>query len=157
MRSTNIALSLVVVALASAACGSSPTTPTLTTSTTTSTVTLINEVLTGTVPVPVDGVLQSAQNTFVVGQGGGSVAITLTSAVETLPDGTFLPTVTMGLGVGTLTGDTCTLLSGAFTPAQASGTAQLTGSLGAGTYCLQVSDVSNQLGPVLYAVAVSHP
>jgi len=92
-----------------------------------------------------------------VGTGGGSVTVTLTSAVETLPDGTLLPTVTMGLGIGTVTNGGCTLLAGAFATAQGSATPQLSGSLSAGTYCVQVSDVTNQLGPVSYAVAVTHP
>lgn len=61
------------------------------------------------------------------------------------------------LGVGSVTSGTCMLLANAFTTAQASATAQLSGSsVTAGTYCVQVSDVSNQLGPVSYAVAVSH-
>jgi hypothetical protein len=119
--------------------------------------TLTTEILTGTVAAPVGGTLQSSFNPFVVGQGGGSVSVTLTSAVETLPGGTLLPTVTMGLGIGTLANGVCTLIANGFTTAQAGGAAQLSGTLNAGNYCVQVSDVSNQLGPVSYAVAVSHP
>jgi hypothetical protein len=37
------------------------------------------------VAAPINGVLQTSSNNFTVGQGGGSVTITLTSAVETLP------------------------------------------------------------------------
>ena len=66
-----------------------------------------------------NGALQNSFNTFVVGTGGGSVTVTLTSAVETLPDGTLLPTVTMGLGIGTMTSGGCTLLAGAFTTRRA--------------------------------------
>ncbi len=145
---------LLVLALAVAGCGSGP-------SSVTATQTINNDVLTGTVQPPVNGVLQSSYNTFVVGQGGGSVSVTLTSAVETLSGGSLLTTVTMGLGVGSVTGTgstaTCTLLSGAYVTAQGGSTPQLTGSLSAGTYCVAVSDVTNQLGPVAYALLVSHP
>jgi hypothetical protein len=124
---------------------------------TTPTPTISNDVLTGTVQPPVGGVLQSSFNAFNVGQGGGTVQVTLTSAVETFPDGTLLSTVAMGLGVGTPSGGTCTPLTNAFTIAQAGSAPQLTGTLSAGAYCVQLSDVTNQLGPVAYAVAVSHP
>jgi hypothetical protein len=127
-----------------------------TSTTTTPSQTIATDVLTGTVQPPVNGVLQVSFGTFVVGQGG-SVAVTLTSAVETLAAGTFLTTVTMGVAIGTVTGGTCTPLTNAFTIAQASSIAQLSGTLSPGTYCAQVSDVTSQLGPVAYALAVSHP
>ena len=119
--------------------------------------TFTTEIFTGTVPAPVNGVLQSAMNNFSVGQGGGQISVTLTSAVETLPDGSLLATVAVGLGVGTPSGTTCSLLGNGFTIAQAGSAAQLSGSVQAGSYCTQVSDVTNQLGPVAYAVAVTHP
>jgi hypothetical protein len=109
------------------------------------------------VPPPVDGVLQSSFNTFVVGQGGGSVTAMLTSAVETLPGGTLLTAVNMGLGVGIVASETCTLLTNAYTIGPGSTSTYLSGTLSAGSYCVQVSDVTNQLGPVSYSVAVSHP
>jgi hypothetical protein len=143
--------------VAAAACGSTSSAAALPTSPTSATQTISTDVLTGSVSVPVAGVLQTAFSQFTVGQGGGSVSVTLTSAVETFPDGTFLPTVTMGLGVGTVANGACTLLSGAFVTAQGSSIAQLSGTLGAGTYCVQVSDVTSQLGPVAYGVAVTHP
>ena len=86
----------------------------------------------------------------------GAISVTLTSAIETFPDGTLLPTVTMGLGLGTFANGTCTLLSNAFTIAQAGASPQLGGTIASGSYWVQVSDVTNQLGPVAYAVAVSH-
>jgi hypothetical protein len=63
----------------------------------------------------------------------------------------------MGLGIGTpsATG-TCALLSGATTAATASTTAQLTGTLGAGSYCVEVLDVGNAAGPIAYTVTVAH-
>ncbi len=154
MGLTRIGLTHLLVALAvvASACNNSSTS-----TTTPPSQTIATDVLTGTVQPPVNGVLQTSFGTFIVGQGGGSVTVTLTSAVETLPGGTLLTTVTMGVGVGTVTGGTCTLLTNAFTTAQASGTPQLSGTLSAGTSCVQVSDVTSQLGPVAYAVAVSHP
>ena len=140
-------------ALTAIACGngsSSSTTPT------TPSQTLGTDILVGTVPPPVNGVLQSDFKPFAVGQGGGQVSVTLTSAVETLPGGTLLTTVTMGLAVGTLSGTTCTIFPPSVT-AQGGSTAQLSGSLAAGSYCVQVSDVTSQLGPVAWAVAVIHP
>lgn len=143
---------LFVAALTALACGcGSTTTPTTATPTTTT------DILTGTVLPPVGGALQSAFNTFTVGQGGGTVSVTLTSAVETLPGGSLLSTVTMGLGVGTPSGGACTNIGSNFVTAQGGSSPQLSGALSAGSYCVQVSDVTNQLGPVSYAVAVNHP
>ncbi len=126
-------------------------------STTAPTQTIANDVLTGTVAAPVAGVLQSAANNFTVGQGGGSISVTLTSAIETLPGGALLPNVTMGLAVGNSAITGCTPLANAFTTATPSSSPQLSGSLAAGSYCIVVSDVTGQLGPVAYAVTVSHP
>ena len=146
-----IALSLALTAVACDNGSSSSTTPT------TPSQTLATDILTGTVPPPVNGVLQSDFRPLTVGQGGGQISVTLTSAVETFPGGSLLTTVTMGLAVGTLSGTTCTIIPGASTVAQGGSTAQLTGSLAAGSYCVQVSDVTSQLGPVAWAVAVVHP
>jgi hypothetical protein len=154
VKRLSMTFSLAALLMASVACSgtsSSTATPTSPSSTTTT------DVLRGTVPPPVNGVLQSAFDPFDVGQSGGTVTVTLTSAVETLPGNTLLTTVTMGLGIGTITNDTCTLLTGAFATAQAGATPQLTGTLNPGTYCVQVSDVTNELGPVSFAVAVEHP
>jgi len=147
-----LCLSAVVAA---AGCSSSASSPT---STATATQTITNDVLNGTVPPPIGGVLQSSFNSFVVGQGGGTISVTLTSAIETFPDGGLLTSVTMGLAVGTVANGTCTLLANSFTTAQGGSAAQLSGTVSAnGTYCVQVSDVSTQVGPVNYSVLVSHP
>ena len=147
---------LVVVlplALTAVACNNgSSTTPT-----TTAAPTLATEVFTGTVPAPVNGVLQSVFNPFTVGQGGGQIGVTLTSAVLTRPGGTLDTTVSLGVAIGTASGTTCTPLANASTIAQASSATILSGSLAAGTYCVQLTDVTNQPGPVAYAVAVVHP
>ena len=149
-----LALLSVGAAVLAAGCGgdsssASPTAPSLMAT---------NDVLTGTVASPMNGVLQSSFNTFVVGQGGGSVSVTLTSAIETLPDGSLLPTVTMGLGVGSVSNNTCSLFANSFATAQGGAAPQLSGTISSnGTYCVQVSDVSTQLGPVTYSVLVTHP
>jgi hypothetical protein len=151
MPLTRIATTALLVAtLGLSACNS-------TTSPTTFTPNPVNDVLTGTVQPPVDGVFQTAFNTFIVGQGGGSVTVTLTSAVETFPGGTLLTSVSLGIGVGPLTNGVCTVASSSVVIAQASSAAVLSGTLPVGTYCVQLYDVTNQSGPVAYAVAVSHP
>ena len=123
----------------------------------TTTQTIATDVFAGTVAAAVGGVPQNDTKAFTVGQGGGAVSVTLTSAVETFPGGTLFPTVVMGLGIGTLSGTTCTLISGGSTTAQGGSSPQLSGSLNAGSYCVQVADVTVQVGPVAYAIAVSHP
>ena len=82
----------------------------------------------------------------------GSVSITL---VSTAPQ----TTLTMGLGVGTpsATG-TCSFLSGGTTLTPAGSTAQLTGTLNPGTYCVAVVDQGN-IAPgvtLTYTVTVAH-
>jgi hypothetical protein len=149
---TRFTLALIALLAAAPACsgGSSsnstlPTTPT----------TAVSETLVGTVAAPVNGALQNAMNTF--SSQTGTVSITLTSAVETFPDGSLLPNVVMGIGLGTPSGSSCTLAANAYATAQPSSTAALNGTLNGGSYCVQVSDVTSQKGPVSYAVVVSHP
>jgi hypothetical protein len=62
----------------------------------------------------------------------------------------------MGVGIGTPSATTCAVISGDSTIAPASATAQLTGTLAAGSYCVQVYDVGNQTAPVAYSVTVAH-
>ena len=148
------AIVVLVLAATVSACGSS--TPVSATGTTTQT--LITDTLTGTVPAAVNGVPQSASTTFTVGQGGGTVSVTLTSAVETLPGGATNATVVMGLAVGTPSGTSCALPAGsAPTPYSAGAAATLSGSVAAGTYCVQVTDLTIQTGPVAFTVVAIHP
>jgi len=105
---------------------------------------------------PVAGVLQGDVKPFTTMQSG-TVSVTLTSAIETLPGGSLLPTVVMGVTIGNLANGACTALSGASTVASASSAVVLQGTLSAGPYCVQVSDVTNQVGPVAYALLVAHP
>ncbi len=156
MRPAFIRLLLVLAVVGPlAACSGSSTSPTTTTTTNTS-VNPTSELFTGTVGIPVNGTLQSAANPFTVTLSGGTLTVTMTSAVETFPDGSLLPTVTMGLSVGTWANNTCTPITNAFTTAQGGSVPQLSGTVNSGNYCVQVSDVTNQLGPVNYAVAVTH-
>jgi len=141
---------MVAVAVVSAACSNdSNSTVTPPTSTT--------DILSGTLNAPVNGLAQTAISPFTVGQSGGTVQVTLTSAVETLPGGTLLPTVTVGLAVGTFSGGACSVISTSFTPASGGSNPQISGSLTAGNYCVIVSDIIGLAGPVSYALAVTHP
>lgn len=152
MRIRHIALVLAGVAIVSTGCDRSvrllEPTPT--------DQTIITEVLTGTVAPPVNGVFQSTFRTYIVGQGGGAVTVTLTSAVQALPDGSVQTTVLMGLGAGTVVGGACVVPATAYLTTRAGSTPQLVGSLAEGTYCIQVSDVTGQTGPVAFSVTVTH-
>jgi hypothetical protein len=150
-RTRIVAVLSILMSAASLACGGDSSDSTLPTTPTTG----VSDTLVGTVAAPINGALQSAVNTF--SSQAGTVGVTLTSAVETLPDGSKLANVVMGLGIGTPSGSSCTLMSNSFTTAQPSSTVVLSGTVAAGTYCIQLTDVTNQLGPVAYAVVVSHP
>jgi hypothetical protein len=117
---------------------------------------VLTDNFTGTVPAPVNGTLQSDIKPFTTTQSG-TVVLTLTSAVETLPGGVLFPTVIIGIGIGTLSGSTCSVPAGNSTTAQSSTTPVLSGTLPAGSYCVQVSDVINQSGPVAYTFVLTHP
>jgi len=127
-------------------------------SATTTTPTLISDTLAGTVPAPIGGVRQAASVIFNVNVPGGTVSVTLTSAVETNPDASVNPNVVMGVAVGTPTAGACSLGTGNV-PAllQAGANSTLSGTAASGLYCVQVSDVTNQLGPVAFTVVVQHP
>jgi hypothetical protein len=119
--------------------------------------TLITETLTGSVAPPVNGELQRTFQTFIVGQGGGQVTVTLTSAVQSLPDGTQQTNMFMGLGAGSVSGGQCVIPVNAYVTTRPGTTPQLAGGLVAGTYCIQVSDITIQTGPVAFSVTVTHP
>lgn len=118
---------------------------------------IVTDVLTGTVAPPVNGQVQRTFKTFTVGQGGGEVTVMLTSAVLTLPDGSQETNVLMGLGAGSLSGATCVIPVNAFVSTRPGTTPQLAGGLAPGTYCIEVSDVTSQVGPVAFSVTVTHP
>ncbi|HXK11083.1 MAG TPA: hypothetical protein VMT70_15655 [Vicinamibacteria bacterium] len=129
----------LALAAAVAACGGSSTASTLTAPSGI----LVTDTFNGTVPVA--GLDFHA---FTV-TTGGTVNITLLAAGPP-------PTITMGLALGTPSGTTCALISGAGTTTAAGTTSQLTGSLAAGAYCVEVFDVGNAASPISYTVAVAH-
>jgi len=143
---------VLVLAAASGACSGSDSSSGLTTASAPT----VTDTDTGTVPPPVGGVFQSDIKTFTTTQAG-TVSVVLTSAIETLTGGTLLPTVVMGITIGTSAGGVCTPLSGASTTASAGSSTVLSGTLAAGAYCVAISDVTNQVGPVAYTLLISHP
>ena len=153
--SVRVALPIFVTsfALAVSACDNGSSTPA-----TSASAAVLTDTVAGIVPAAVNAVPQSAFNNFVVGQAGGAVTVTLTSAVETLPGGALNSTVAMGMGVGVPTATTCVLATGtAPTIFQAGATATLSGTAGAGVLCVLVTDVTIQPGPVAYTVVITHP
>jgi hypothetical protein len=144
---------VLALGMASAACNNGSSS-----STTSATVPLTSETLPGVVPAPINSVLQSANVFFTVGAPGGTVTVTLTSAVQTNPDGTANPSVVMGVAVGTASGTTCSLgVNNLPVLMQASATSTLSGTANPGAFCVQVSDVTNQSGPVAFTIVVTHP
>ena len=134
-------LTLLTLALTVAACSSSD--PTSTVTTPTATATTITETFPGTVPV--SGVSFSPFN---VSQTG-TVNVTLTAVGPP-------STIWMGLGIGTPSATACAVITADTTVTPARATAQLSGTLSAGSYCVQVYDIGNQVEPVTYSVTVAH-
>jgi hypothetical protein len=139
------AVGLALVLVAAAACGGGSSDGTISTPSGT----VVTDTFTGTVPLPVGGVLQADIHPFTVAVAG-TVMVTLVSAGPP-------STITMLLGIGnpSSTGS-CSLLSGGSTPAVAGSTAQLSGSVPAGGYCVVVADLGNALQPITYTVTVAH-
>jgi hypothetical protein len=137
MRSV-IPLALLIT-LATVACDNGSSTPLPTSSSA-----LTTETFSGSVAVG-----SSDFHTFTATQGG-TVSVTLNTAGPPA-------TIYMGLGIGTPSSSTCALLSGATANTQAGTTSQLSGTLDAGTYCVEVFDVGNETIPVNYSVTVAHP
>lgn len=65
-------------------------------------------------------------------------------------------TISMGFGLGSWDGTTCTPLSGGYTTVQASSIPQISGNINAGSYCAVVFDVGNQSAPVTYTAVILH-
>src|SRR5262249_23198525 len=114
------------------------------TTTTPTTGALITETFTGTVDVG-----SSDSKPFTLAQAG--------TLHRTLTQATPPPTIYMGLGVGTPSGSNCALLSGGTTITPAGTTAQLSGTISAGSYCVEVYDVGNQSTQISYTITVAHP
>ena len=131
-------LVLLLAVLAAACSGSSNSN-----STTGPSPTVVTDTFTGTVSVG-----GTDFHPFTIGVAGG-VNVTMTAAGPP-------PTIFMGLGVGTPSGSTCVLLTNGSTVTPASATAQLSGTLAAGSYCVMVYDAGNQVADVTYSVTVLH-
>lgn len=139
------ALLLVAIATAAAGCAnsSSDSSSGLTALTSPSAV-QVTDNFTGTVAVNA-----SDAHTFTVTTGNQAITVTMTAAGPP-------PTISMGIGLGQMAGDTCSILSGASAVLPAGTTPQLAGTIAAGSYCVAVFDVGNQLGSVDYALTVVH-
>ena len=135
-------------AIASSACGSSsPTTPTTTTPN--------SYALLGKLSAAINGVPQSRVHEFLLGSGA-TVSITLASAIETMLDGTTLSTVTLGVGLGTVTNGVCTVIPGAYVAVPSGTSAQMAWAMPQGTNCVKLSDVTVQEGPVAYTITMTY-
>jgi len=142
LRTAQFAGAIAVAATAAfaAACGGSNNTSTVTAPTGT----VVTQTFTGTVP---QGGMSNDPFTITV---GGTVSITLVAAGPPA-------TITMGLGVGnpSSTG-ACLFIQNGTTTTVAGSTAQLSGQLAAGAYCVSVVDIGNAAGPIAYTVTVAH-
>jgi hypothetical protein len=133
------ASAFAVCVLAGTACGDSNSTPDFVQPTPT----LVTESFNGTVAVG-----GTDFHTFTV-TATGTLNVTLTAAGPP-------STIFMGLGVGTPSASTCALLTGGSTVTPAGMTAQLSGTIAAGSYCVSVFDAGNQTASITYAVTVTH-
>ena len=66
-------------------------------------------------------------------------------------------TITMGIGIGTTGSGSCALIPNASAVTPAGSSVQVSGILSPGTFCVLVSDVGNQTGPVAWTATVTHP
>lgn len=137
-------ISILLLGLLSVACNNNGGANSTASTVTAPTVAVTTENFTGSVDV---GSLDF--HPFTIALSGGQVSVNLTEAGPPA-------TIYMGLGVGTVSGTTCTLLTNGFVIAPASATAQLSGTLNAGAYCVMVYDAGNQVAPVTYSVVVNH-
>jgi hypothetical protein len=133
-------LAALILGVTAAGCGSSSSDSTATSPT----ATVTTEAFTGNV----DAVGRDVHQ-FSVTLSGGQVNVDLTAAGPP-------STIYMGLGVGTFSDSTCTLITNGSAVTQAGSTAQLSGTLNAGSYCVMVYDAGNQVATVSYAVTVNH-
>jgi hypothetical protein len=137
-RITRLRWGAVAIALAlTGACGSS------TSTTPTPTPTYVTETFSGTIQAGT-----AVYHAFTVTAQG-----TLTATLNT-----FSPQsgITMGFGIGQPSGTNCPLLSGAYLETAKVGSA-LQGTIGVGSYCVQLYDLGNMQGSDDYVITVAHP
>jgi hypothetical protein len=152
-----VALVALVSVSTTIACSSGATTSPVATAPSTNTLNI-----SGTVPAPVNGVQQTDSHPFNVGQTG-TVTITLTAATETFANGTTLnPAVYVGVAIGSPAGATCTVAAGTTPNSLSAGAGsmnQISGTLNAGAYCVQVSsgDQTSLQGPIVYTIVIVAP
>ena len=132
---------IATCALATAGCSTSADTSTSTLPTLPTTP-LVTENFDGTVQVA-----GSDAHLFTVTSSGAAITFTLTTAGPPA-------TITMGFGIGSWDGTTCTFLPGGSVSTQAGQT--FSGNIASGQYCLMVSDVGNMLAPITYTATVAH-
>ena len=137
-------LPVLLVALSAAGCTGAAASSAASASVTAPTSAVTTETFSGTVDVGAN-----VYHPFTVALSGGQVNVILTAAGPP-------STIYMGLGVGTYDGTACTPLTGGSVVAQAAATAQLSGFLNAGSYCVAVYDAGNQTAAIAYAVTVTH-
>lgn len=138
------------LALVAAACNEpelvSPTAPTTTTTATTGAAApTFTETFVGTVPVGGYSFYSFTVTVY------GTVDVTLNSV-----QGPFVPpTVMLGLGLGTPSGEDCATMATVIT---ASGTViHMTQTLNPGVACVRVYDVGNLFGPATFNVTIAYP
>ena len=78
----------------------------------------------------------------------GSISVTLTTLSPQ-------STITMGLGIGTVSGTTCTLLTGAYSESAKAGST-LSGTIATGSYCVLLYDIGNMTSANDYVITVVH-
>jgi hypothetical protein len=117
----------------------------------------VTETLSGVVPAPVGGVAQSSFISF-NSAGAGTGSVTLTSAIETLSNGSLFPGVTVNLQLGTPSAGNCTVASGSGIVSVVAGPSPLSAPFVAGANCILVTsgDQSATAGPVNYTIVVVH-
>jgi hypothetical protein len=131
-RSAGLAVALAAL---TGACGGSSDTTTPTTPAVTVTETLNGTVLAGGV----------AFHTFSITQQGA-----LTATLTTLSPQS---TITMGMGIGTISGTSCSLLSTNETTKVGTVTS---GTIAVGTYCVEIYDIGNVQGSDDYTITLTH-
>lgn len=142
LRASLLAVWLAAAPLAG--CGNDSTTPSSTTSTTASTTT---EVYTGGI-----GRGESGFYSFTA-LASGTTTVTFASLVD---GATGRPVdLTMGLGIGVPLAEGCNLSSTA--TASPGLSAQLSSTVNAGVYCVQMSDIGNLKSTATFAVRIVHP
>lgn len=142
--------SLVLTLLTAIGCSkNTPTSPTTSTDTTTTTTTVATPAFS---EEWVDTVGVGAEKffSFTVTQYG-TVNVTLNSV-----SGQYVPsTVTIGLGLGTPTAETCSTTTAIST--QSGAGPQITGAYNPGVYCVKVNDVGNLFSAARFSVTIAYP